>query len=342
MGTIIADLNELQFFAQVANTQSFTMAAKRLGVPKSSVSRAIQRLEGRLGVHLVERTTRSVVLTEAGEVYLDRCQRVLEEAEQADLAVGALLAKPHGKLRVGAPAIFARSILGPILGEFLATYPELRLHLQTLAGEASLRERGLDLVIRPGPLEDSEFLAKPLMRIRLGLYASPFYLEHHAIPDSPADLRRQSCITTSCGPLGEPGDSAIWRLRRGSELKEVRVESRASVPDPAINHQLALAGVGVVLLAQSAARPDVEQGRLVRLLPDWEPDPVELHALYSSRLSSSPKVRVFLEFLRERLRDVKTTAPRTAAGPIGQSGPSVPDRRRVVGETVERRLTWLT
>jgi DNA-binding transcriptional LysR family regulator len=310
MGTIMTDLNELQFFAQVAKAHSFTMAARRLGVPKSSVSRAVRRLEGRLGVRLVERTTRNVALTEVGEVYLDRCQRVLEEAEQADLAVGALLARPHGKLRVGAPAIFARSILGPILGEFLATYPELRLHLQLLGGEASLPERGLDLVIRPGPLEDSG-LAKPLMRIRLGVYASPRYLEHRAIPDSPAALRQQSCITTSCGTFGEPGDSTIWRLRRGSELKEVRVESRASVPDPAINRQLAVAGAGVVLLAQSIARPDVEQGRLVRLLPDWEPDPVELHALYSSRLNSSPKVRAFLEFLRERLLDVTTTASKT-------------------------------
>jgi DNA-binding transcriptional LysR family regulator len=307
----MTDLNELQFFAQVAKAHSFTIAAKRLGVPKSSVSRAVRRLEGRLGVRLVERTTRNVALTEVGEVYLDRCQRVLEEAEQADLAVGALLAKPHGKLRVGAPAIFARSILGPILGEFLATYPEVRLHLQLLGGEASLPERGLDLVIRPGPLEDSGLLAKPLMRIRLGVYASPHYLEHRAIPDSPAALRQQSCITTSCGTFGEPGDSAIWRLRRGSELKEVRVESRASVPDPAINRQLALAGVGVVLLAQSIARPDVEQGRLVQLLPDWEPDPVELHALYSSRLNSSPKVRVFLEFLRQRLLDGTTTASKT-------------------------------
>jgi DNA-binding transcriptional LysR family regulator len=104
MGTMMTDLNELQFFAQVAKAHSFTMAARRLGVPKSSVSRAVCRLEGRLGVRLVERTTRNVAFTAVGEVYLDRCQRVLEEAEQADLAVGALLAKPHGKLRVGAPA----------------------------------------------------------------------------------------------------------------------------------------------------------------------------------------------------------------------------------------------
>jgi DNA-binding transcriptional LysR family regulator len=296
----MTDLNELQFFVHVSRTQSFTLAAKRLGVPKSSVSRAIQRLEDRLGVRLVERTTRSVTLTEAGELYLQHCQRVLEEAEQADLAMGALLAKPRGRLRVGAPVAFARSILGPILGEFLSMYPELRVHLQLLNGDASPREGSLDLVVRAGPLEDSGLLVKPLMRIRIGAYASPAYLKNCALPKSPVDLRQHSCITTGCGTYAEPGDSALWRLRRGSELKEIRVESRVSVPDPTINYQLALAGVGIALLSQSVVKVDVEQGRLVRILPDWEPDPVELHALYPSRLNSSPKVRALLQFLRER------------------------------------------
>jgi DNA-binding transcriptional LysR family regulator len=299
MGTMMTDLNELQFFTQVARAQSFTVAAKRLGVPKSSVSRAISRLEARLGMRLVQRTTRNVSLTEAGEIYLDRCERVLEEAEQADLAIGALLAKPRGRLRVGAPASFARLILGPVLGEFLSRCPELRLSLQLLGADTSAREGSLDLLIRPGPLEDSGLLMKPLMRIRLGAYASPRYVERCGTPASPADLRQHSCITTSCGTLGEPGDSATWRLHRGAEVKEVRVESRVAAPDPTINHQLAAAGVGIALLPLAVARADVEQHRLVRLLPEWEPDPVELFALYSARLSTSPKVRVFLEFLRE-------------------------------------------
>jgi DNA-binding transcriptional LysR family regulator len=295
------DLNELQFFVQVSKKQSFTQAAKHLGVPKSNVSRGILRLEGRLGVRLVERTTRSVALTEAGEMYLDRCERMLEEAEQADLVVGALHAKPRGTLRVGAPVPFARFILGPILGEFLASYPDLRLYMQLLGGEVVPRERSLDLLIRPGPLEDSGLLVKPLMRIPLGAYASPLYLENRETPDSPAALRQHSCITTSCGTTGGPGDSAIWRLRCGSDIQEVRVESRVSVADPTIHHQLAIAGAGVALLCQSVARVDVEQGRLFRVLPDWEPEPIELYALYPSQLNASPKVRVFLQFLRVKL-----------------------------------------
>jgi DNA-binding transcriptional LysR family regulator len=150
--------------------------SRDLRLPKSSVSRSITNLEARLGVRLIERTTRSVALTEAGELYLDRCRRMLEEAEQADLVIGVLQAKPRGRLRVGAPVAFARFVLGPVLGDFVALYPEVRLHMQLLSGGASFRESG-DVVIRPGPLEDSGLLVKPLMKIRIGLYASPRYLD---------------------------------------------------------------------------------------------------------------------------------------------------------------------
>lgn len=295
----MTDLNELQFFIQVSQQRSFTKAARRLGVPKSTVSRAISRLEGRLGVRLVERTTRSVSLTEVGELYLNRCLRVIEEAEQADLAVGALQAVPRGTLRVGAPVAFARSILGPRIAGFLSAYPEMRLHIQLLNGPEPSRQSGLDLIVQAGTPEDSNLLVKPLMRIRLGVYASPEFLAHRPLPATPADLLQLGCIATTCDTHGEAGDFATWRLRHGNELKEIRVEARVSVPDPTINHQLALAGVGAALLAQQVLQPDVEQGRLIRILPDWEPEPIELYALYPSRLDSSPKVRALLQFLRQ-------------------------------------------
>lgn len=294
------NLNELQFFVQVSQAQSFTRAAKRLGVPKSTVSRAIRKLEGRLGVRLVERTTRSVALTEVGELYLQRCLRVMEEAEQADLAVGALQDTPRGTLRLGAPVPFARWILGPILGEFLATFPELRVHLLLLNGDESPHEGSFDVFVRAGRLEDSGLMVKPLMQVRQGIYASPGYLEGRAMSESPMGLAEESCITTTCDTFGETGSFTTWRLRRGDEVREVKVEARVSVPDPMINQQIALAGAGVALLSRSMVKRDVEEGRLVRILPEWEPEPVELHALYPSRLNSSPKVRVFLQFLRER------------------------------------------
>jgi DNA-binding transcriptional LysR family regulator len=295
------NLNDIHFFMLVAQTHSFTRAAKKLGVPKSAASRAVTRLEDRLGVRLLERTTRTVCLTEVGETYFEHCQKVMEEVEQADLAVGALLAKPRGRLRIATPVAFARAILGPILKEFLFMYPELRVHLQLLNGDSTAREGSFDILIRPGPLEDSGLLVKPLMRIQLGVFASPDYLMNRELPASPIDLRDHDCITTGCGAFGEPADSATWRLCRGTERREIRVDSRVSVADPMLNHQLAIAGVGLALLAQSVVQMDINQGRLVRVLPDWEPESIEFHALYSSRLNSSPKVRAFLHFLRQHL-----------------------------------------
>ena len=315
MGTIetskTANLNELQFFVQIAETRSFTLAAKRLDVPKSSVSRALFRLEERLGVRLIERTTRKVTLTEVGDLYLRHCQRVMEEAEQADLAVGAMLARPHGTLRVGAPVAFARFVLGPLMHGFLAMYPEVRVHIELLSGGSRTREDELDMVVRAGPIEDSGLLIKPLMRIRLGVYASPAFLKKRKRPETPTDLRQLPCIVTSCGPLGEAGDFATWRLQRNTEVREISVDARVSVPDPSVHRQLALAGLGVALLGQAEVITDLKQKRLIRLLPEWEPDSIDLYALYPSRLSASPKVRALLEFLRERCGETYSLEGRT-------------------------------
>lgn len=318
----MVDLNELQLFVQVCKEQSFTLAAKRLGIPKSNISRAVLRLEERLRVRLLERTTRRVRLTEVGELYLDRCQRVLEEAEEAELLVDALQASPRGRLRVGVHIAFFQLVPAPVLREFLAMYPELRLQFQMHGADGPSRDRNVDLSILSGPLEDSGFLVKSVVRIRLGTYASPSYLENRETPSSPADFHQHSCIS-KCGMSGEQGDSAIWRLRRGSEVQEIRIGSRVSLPDPTIHHQLAVAGVGVALLSESLARVDVEEGRLVRLLPEWEPDPVELYAVYPSRLNSSPKVRAFVQFLQKHL--ATDTLPKL-------------QRNRAAGESHRRRI----
>jgi len=293
------DLNELQYFVQVAQARSFTAAAAHFGVPKSSVSRAIAALEQRLGVRLIERTTRSVALTEAGEIYLERCRRVIEEAELADLSIGAMQAVPRGRLRIGAPVAYARFMLGPRLAEFARRYPELRVQMQITAVELTPQQANLDVLIRPGPLEDSSLLARPLATIELGLYASPSYLKGRKLPKTPADLSGLEALITACGPSGQPAEHAIWRLHRGKEAQEVRVEARLSVPDPTINHQLALDGGGVAVLARHGAAQAVAKKQLVRLLPAWEPEPVKLFALYPARLNSSPKVRALMEFLRE-------------------------------------------
>ena len=295
----LLDLNELLFFVHVCREQSFTSAARRLRVPKSNISRAVMRLETRLGVRLLERTTRRVSLTEVGELYLDRCERVLEEAEEADLLVDALQARPRGTLRVGVHIGFFQLLTASALCEFLVAYPDLRLQFQMHRGDVPSRDRNVDLSILAGPLEDSGLLVKSIVRFRLGMYAAPSYLENRDLPGSPADMNRHCCLLKS-GVSGE-GSAAVWRLRRGSEMQEIRIQSRVSVPDPTTHYQLAVAGLGVALLSQSLARVDVEKGCLVRLLPEWEPDPVEIFAVYPSRLNSSPKVSAFVKFLQNHL-----------------------------------------
>jgi DNA-binding transcriptional LysR family regulator len=291
----VVDLNEIQYFVRVAQEQSFTQAARRLRVPKSTVSRAVRQLEVRLGVRLLERTTRRVALTEVGAVYLSHCRRVIEEAEQADLAIGASLARPRGLLRVGVPVPFARYILGPMMGEFLTLYPDLQIDIQVLNGGSVFEQDGdLDVLVRAGSGGNSGWLVRWLMRVRQGIYASHGFLERHGRPETPAALRGLPSVTTSCDAVG----GEVWRMKRGEELAEVRLAARVSVPDPTINHQLALDGIGVAMLSQGLARTDLEAGRLIRLLPDWELDPIEIYACYPSRLSSSPKVRAFLEYLK--------------------------------------------
>jgi DNA-binding transcriptional LysR family regulator len=159
------------------------------------------------------------------------------------------------------------------------------------------------MVVRVGPLEDSGWLVKPLMQVRLGIYASLAFLKRHSRPVSPSELRQLPCIVTSCGPLGEAEDLALWRMRRNSEVREVGVDARVSVPDPSVHRQLALSGAGIAMLGQAEVVTDLKQRRLVRLLPEWEPEPIELHALYPSRLSASPKVRALLTFLQQHCND---------------------------------------
>lgn len=327
-GTMMIDLNELQFFVRICEARSVTSAAQRLGVPKSSVSRALTRLEKRLGVRLIERTTRSMALTEAGELYLERCMRMLDEAEAADLAIGALHVQPRGLLRVGTPVPFARFVLGPVLGDFLAAYPHIRLQIRLVSGEPLSSDGAHDIMIRPGPLEeDSSLHAKPIMKVRLAAYASPIYLAGRRIPEVPADLREHHCIAAQCGGPGLSAGSARWQLRRGTNRQEVRLEPRAIVADPAIAYQLALAGSGITLLNQRAVRADVDEGRLIRLLPDWEPEPVELYAVHASRLNASPKVRAFLTFLRERFDNARYANAQATSSGLG--GPNAMPRVRV-------------
>jgi DNA-binding transcriptional LysR family regulator len=292
----MTNLNELQFFFYVAETGSFTAAAKRLEMPKSTISRGLSRLEDRLGLRLMERTTRRLLLTEAGEVYLQYCRKAMEELQQAEAAVGEMRVAPRGRLRVGAPILFSRSCLTPLVPEFLDRYPDVQLHLLLGEDESNLLESSLDFQIRTGRVSDSEMFVRYLGQVQYGLYASPGYVARNGAPSSPEDLLEHDCITPQ-----ESGPCASWILDNGSKKVEIRPQPRFSAIDSTILRQLALAGVGITVIPCWLTRAYVCEGTLVRLLPEWQPEPVDVSAVYPSPLKLVPNARVFLEFLVERL-----------------------------------------
>jgi DNA-binding transcriptional LysR family regulator len=292
----MARFDELQFFVAVAQTGSFTAASRRLGVPKSTVTRGVARLEKRLGVRLMQRTTRRTTLTEPGELFLQHCLQALEEVEQGELVVSAFRGVPRGRLRVATPMVFARMFLTPLLPEFLLRYPDVQLHLLLREFDSTLPTAGIDVLIQNGPVQDSGMFIKHLGEARMGIYASPEYLERAGAPDSPEDLLEHSCVT-----LGEFGEGAIWRMQRNSEIIQIRLDPHVSASNSTLHQLLAIGGAGIVCIPCSLASPDQQAGRLVRILPEWEPEPVTVNALYPSRLDMSPKVRAFLHYLSEHL-----------------------------------------
>jgi DNA-binding transcriptional LysR family regulator len=293
---MMTNLNELQVFVQVAETGSFTVAAHRLGVPKSTVSRGVTRLEKRLGLRLMERSTRRILLTEAGEVYLKHCRQALEVVEQGESVIDTMRGTPKGRLRIGAPLLFSRLYLTPLVPEFLTLYPELQLHVTLGENNSSLIGTTLDLQIQTGPIEDSEMFVRHLGQVRYGLYASPEYLQRRKAPETPEDLMEHHCLT-----FRESGYYATWKMSREGERVEIRPLARFSALDSAILSQVALAGTGITVIPEVLATAHVANGHLVPLLTDWELDTVDVSAVYPSPLDLSPKARAFLQFLAERL-----------------------------------------
>lgn len=291
----MADLNQLEQFAQVAHLRSFTKAAERLKVPKSTLSRSIGSLEARLGVQLIQRTTRTMRLTEAGKLFYTHCQRAIEQAELAESVVGSMRGSPKGTLRIATPIAFARFVIEPLLDDFLMLYPDLNVHIEMLNGIERKNYEDFDLVVRMGPLENSEWLVRPLTQVKLGLFASPSLFERHKRPEAPTDLQSLPCIVSNCSSMTDSGEHATWKFQRGHESREVRVPARVSVTDPAVHCAFAMKGVGLALLSENEARHHDSESRLEKVLPGWEPVPLELFALHPSRLETSPKVQAFLK-----------------------------------------------
>jgi len=290
------DLAHLRVFARIAELGSVSGAARALKMPKSSVSRSLARLEEAVGAVLVERSTRHLRLTDAGVLLKRHSNRILDDVSEAENAIGGLIGKPKGDLRVSVPFTFAAGPLASMLPAFLARYPDVRVVLTIDNRVVDLLREDYDVAIRIGPLPDSELIARRLTTIRLWACASPEYLVRSPPIARPADLRKH--ILIAHGHQHE-----TWRFRSEvGAVSEVELTASTIIPEPDVIRTMLLAGAGIGMLPDFHASRAIAAGDLVRVLPALESGSVDAHALYGSHRSLSAKVRVFIDSLVEHFR----------------------------------------
>jgi DNA-binding transcriptional LysR family regulator len=290
------DLSAMAVFARVVEMESFSGAARDLGLSKSAVSKRVGRLEDRMGLRLLNRTTRRLSLTEAGAAFYQGCRRVVAEAEAAERAVTRLASAPRGRLKINAPMSFGVRHLAPALPDFMARYPELTVDLALNDRLVDLVEEGFDVAVRVARLEDSSLIARRLAANRLVLCAAPSYLRAHGAPRAVEDLKGHECLLYSYLAAGD-----VWRLCGPGGERRQRVTGRLRINNGDALLAVALGGLGVALLPCFICGEDMRAGRLIRVLPEWSgPADTAIAAVYPASRNLSPKVRVFVDFLAER------------------------------------------
>jgi len=289
-------LAAIEAFVRVAETHSFSEAARRLHASQSAISRAVSGLEAELGARLLHRTTRSLTLTEAGRGYFERAARILADLEEANLAVTQLQAAPRGRLRVNAPMSFGFLHLAPALPDFLALYPELSVDLSMSDRFVDLIEEGVDVAVRIGALEDSSLIARKLAPIRRVVCASPAYLKSRGTPLAPDDLKQHDCLCNSnIAVLHE------WRFAAADgKLWPVDVNGRLSANNGDALRIAALKGLGLANLPTFIVGADLQAGTLVTVLDEFGVQDLSMSAVYPPGRHLSPKVRAFVDFLADR------------------------------------------
>jgi DNA-binding transcriptional LysR family regulator len=287
------DLNDMMLFIALIDSGSFTIAADRLNIPKANLSRKISRLEQQLGVTLLERTTRSQRITEAGSHYLVHCRRISQEIELADASISELLKEVKGKLRIGVSVGIGHEIIKPVLGQFMRQYPAINLQLNLLNSRVDLIEEGYDLVIRIGELVDSRLIAKRLGTVCRKVYASPAYIESHGEINSIEQLSQMNFLMMSRIQNNE-------RLLLTSKEKqyEFRVMPRMLVDDFLILKQMIIEDLGVAVIPDYMCEQELESGKLIQVLPNWGMPDVDVYALYPKHRLNVPKVKAFFDFIQ--------------------------------------------
>jgi DNA-binding transcriptional LysR family regulator len=289
---------QLSAFVEVARRQSFAQAARALDRHVSAVSRAVAALENRLGVRLLQRTTRRVTLSDAGRDYFKRCETLLAEFDGADAEVRDLAASLRGTLRVSAATGAGQSLIAPIVPRFLAAHPLLTLDLQLTNRYVDLVEEGYDLALRVGTLAaDSRLVVRRLLPTRRILLASAAYLERRGSPGHPQELREHACLVLDIG-----GRPQLWALGRARTHAVIDVDGPLRSNNAFVLLRACRDGLGVSLLPETVARDDLRRGGLRRVLPGWVSAEEGIYAVYPSARFIPAKVRAFVDFVAAVLR----------------------------------------
>ena len=288
-------LEAMNAFAKVVASGSYAEAARRLGLTRSAVSKAVMELERLLGARLLDRTTRRVTPTEAGLAYYERCVSILADVEETEIRVSRLHDEPKGVLKVNAPMSFGTLYLGAAIAEFMARYPDLRIELTLNDRFIDPLEEAVDVTVRIGALADSSLIARRLAPARRVLAAAPDYLARNGAPEAPEDLAHHRCLT-----YGHMAAVHRWQLMHDGETIAVPISSSLCSNNGEVLRAAALGGNGITNLPTFIVGPDIAAGRLRVVLPRNPPTELAIHALYAPNRYLAAKTRVFIDFLVER------------------------------------------
>ena len=288
-------LDDALIFTRVVECHSFTSAATTLGMQKSTVSRRIVQLEERLGVRLLNRTTRKLRLTEVGQVYYERCRQIMQEFAEAEEAIMQMQSEPTGLLRITSPIEFGQLFLGSVVGSFIRRYPALKVEVELTTRVVDPVEEGVDIAIQLGHPQDSSLVARSLLLSPRQLFASPSYLEEFGVPQRPEELAQHRCIQT----LIDEGRK--WHFQEPAI--SVAIPQAITVNNITFAREAALAGAGIINVPSFIAQSHVEQGQLCQVLEHCLLPSTELYALYPSRRFQVMKVKAFIDYLMEQLAE---------------------------------------
>jgi DNA-binding transcriptional LysR family regulator len=288
-------LTDMATFAAVVEHNSFSVAADALNTSKSNVSRRVASLENRLGLKLLHRTTRRLDLTESGRLYYAHCERMMNEARDADRAVRLMHSAPSGTLNISLPETLGRAHILPLLPDFLRRYPDIQLNVTITSRKVDLAEEGFDVALRKGAVDDESLTAVPLGSSTQLLYASRDYLSHRSAPQEPDDLQHHDILSSRI--TNGPADMFLWR---GNEVVKVRVVPRLALKDHDALLAMTLSGLGVALLPEWMARAHVHEGRLVPVLQAFRGPSVDFNLVFQPHRGMAPNLRAFVEFVTDR------------------------------------------